>query len=297
MNIQRIVLLIMLVCVPSVSWGFAAEPPRIQSNIQTSTNTQLTKEEQRAVSLAGGRILKHVNQARTALSSNHQEQAIENIDKALKLVDIIHSVSPTYLVRARIQAGDLVYEDEESIRPFLVTIYDELDRVSVLAPIIESKEKNAQRSQGGIPPVISDASLQYGRFFFDLEYTRQHLNSAREALVKNKDARLADAALLTIQLSVAFEYSVVDMPLSKASQNLMLARTMYEQNRLEEARAAVQETLDALAIYEKAVGEEKAKEVRQLRQDMSVFLNQMEPGKPQVIDRMMQWWDQLSVWF
>jgi len=277
--------------------GTAAEN-RISAQIQTTVENTLNKEEKRYVSLAAGRILKHVNQARFAIAMNAPSASIAHVEKALTLVDIIKSVAPVYSVEAKIEAGDIKYEDTDRIRPLYVTIHDELDRISVLSPVMEAKKMIADttgtQSSGG--PLVSNAYLSYTRVFFDVAFAEEHLLVARNKL-NAENMQLADRLLLTVQLGVLFEYKSMDLPLTRASENLLLAKTFFEEKQIPDSKIALQAAVEALNIYEKRIPRETAGEVGELRSEIVSYIPKIAEGQVGVTEKITGWWDRLVVWF
>lgn len=110
--------------------------PRITADHKVQPVVTVTDEERRATYLAAGRVLKHVDQARDAIAADSGDEAVHPIRQAILLTDIIQQSLPTYDVNARIKAGDMVYEDQESIKATVVPIFEELERKKLLAPVV-----------------------------------------------------------------------------------------------------------------------------------------------------------------
>ena len=160
----------------------------------TPPPTKLTAEEWRSLSLSGSRILKHTDQALTALADKNNEGALTNIGQGLKLVEIINSVLPASKVTTNIKNGTLEYKDADDVKPGFVPIYREYDSIDVLSPVTELKQFNAGTRQPGTVPDVAYAALDCTSVKLDIRLAKRDLESAEE-LVKKDDVKAATAAL------------------------------------------------------------------------------------------------------
>ncbi len=133
--------------------GPSQAAPRITAQVDTKADATLNAAEQRAVSVAAGRLLRHTYDARAALNAKERKQAAAEIEKAQNLVAVIEQAAPSCTVKSRITVGDLSYEDEDTLKPAIIPIFDELDKVSLVAPLRQAKaEKNkATKAEGKTP--------------------------------------------------------------------------------------------------------------------------------------------------
>lgn len=214
------------------------------------------------------------------------------IQKALKLIQILREVAPVYEVKAKISTGKIQYEDSEEVQPLLVTIYEELDQVPILAPVFEAKKRAAESND----PHLMEGPYHYTRAFLDATLAERLLIVAQQSLEK-KDFKSADLALLNLQLSVALEYHEEDVPLSFASKSLMMARNFYHQGNIRQAKMAIGEAQEALSVYQKRVGDLKGSETQKLINEMDTFKKQIQANQPQASEKIMNWWDQLAMWY
>ena len=119
---------------------------RITADVKLVPSGQaLSDAEQRAVSFAAGRVLKHVDQARQALAKQDKLVALAQIEKGLSLVTIIEQTIPPVQVTATITAGTLQYQDEDQVKRLVVPIYQELDSVSIVEPVVAAKKSAASK--------------------------------------------------------------------------------------------------------------------------------------------------------
>ena len=126
--------------------GPSQAAPRITARVDTKADVTLSAAEQRAVSIAAGRLLRHTYDARAALKAEDRKQATAEIAKAQKLAAIIEQAVPSYTVKSQIAAGDLSYEDEDTLKPTIIPIFDELDKVSLVAPLRQAKAEKDKAS-------------------------------------------------------------------------------------------------------------------------------------------------------
>jgi hypothetical protein len=208
------------------------------------------------------------------------------LEKALVLTEIIRRAAPVYRVQTKINAGDLEYADEDRLQPLQVTVYDELDRVSILRPVLE-----AQLLREGRPTARS-----YTRVYFDVELAGHYLDMARRA-AKEENGDAADRALRELQWSVVFEYDPLDAPLARASETVLLAKNLFEENKAAEARTAVAETVESLEAYEKKISRSRAEGVRSLIAEIKPFATELDERKTDFPRLALGWWDRLVEWF
>lgn len=275
----------------------AAAAERISSEIEVTPTYELTAEESRHVAHAAARILKHVDQARRALADESHEDAAKNVDQGQRLVAIIEDVMPSYRVTARIATDKREYTDEEVVKPLVVPIYEEIEKVGVLAPVKAAKREEA-REQGTGVPVALDVELVNTRAELDVRLAKIGLDEAERAL-QAEDYDTADTALRTIQTGVTLTYAEVDLPLDLARENLYIAKTLVDQARYDEAKIALEVASEALARYERSVGEARARETEELRAEIDRLAGQItgDDRPDDAANRIESWWDRVRGWF
>jgi hypothetical protein len=269
---------------------------RISAEVDTKPGAKLSAEESRAVSLSAAQILKHVNQARTAIGKKDLKAASQNVEQGLTLVKIINETVPPLKVETKIKAGELTYVDKEDARPVIVPVYEELQRVAIMAPV-EAAKKAAQKEAAAAAgvPVAVDVELVHTRTDLNVELARAGLQAAKDALQK-EDAKAADGALATVQTGVIFGYTKVDLPLEKVRENLMVAKTLVDSGKAKEARAALEVAGDALEDYEKTAGRNRAKEAKELRAEMLKLGMDIEANSKGASEKILDWWDRVRKW-
>lgn len=268
---------------------------RITAEVKAKPGAKLSAEESRALSLSAAQILKHVNQARSALDRKDLQAANQNVDQGLVLARIINETVPAYKVETRIKAGDLTYVDTEDSKPAIIPVYEEWQRVSVMAPIEAAKKAAQKEAAASGVPVAVDVELVHTRTELNVELAQAGLQAAKEAL-KKKDAKAADGALATVQTGVIFGYAKVDLPLEKVRENLVLAKALVDSGKAKEARAALEVAGDALEEYEKGAGQNRAKEAKGLRSEMKKLSKDIEADSKGASEKIMDWWNLVRGW-
>jgi YfdX protein len=272
----------------STSATTSNDRPRITADIETQPQAQLSGEAKQALSQAAARLLLHVDKARQALATNDKNEAEAQINKSLTLARIIDRTAPVSQVSATIRAGDLVYQDQDTVKMTAIPIYAELGEVSVLGPV------QAAKAQTRRIPVVQDVELQHTAVTLDASIAKQQLKTAKAAL-RNEQSEAADQALAAIQTTgVNFSYTEMDLPLIRARENLTLAKQMVKQQRPEAARAALQEAAQSLSAYGKQTEGAHASQVQTLRQQITELSQNLENNTSGAVDKISRLWDQVT---
>ncbi len=284
----------------TLSAGPVLAKSRITSTIDAQPTTKLTPEESQAVSMAAGRILKHVNDARVAIEEEKKKAALENVEKGLTLVQIIEQAVPPVKVKADIQAGNIKYHHEEEERQAIIPIFEELDQVELIGPATEAKREKSAGSgeKRPKPSAITYAGIEFTSLDLDLPLAKRNLGYAKKAL---NDDKLddADSALLEIQTrGVLFDLVEDHLPLREAADNLKLAEYEFNNGQAREAETALKMASDALKDYEKIAGENRAKDVKKLHQEIDGLSGKLRHQKDResVTKKMSSWWDRIAKW-
>ncbi|MEO7862893.1 MAG: YfdX family protein, partial [Nitrospirales bacterium] len=277
---------------------------RITADVKLVPSGQaLSDAEQRAVSFSAGRILKHVEQAKQALVKKDKPTALAQIEKGLRLVTIIEQTIPPVQVTATITAGTLQYQDEDQVKRLVVPIYQELDTVSLVEPVVAAKKEAASKDS---PPAnktaahdkVEELGESYASITLNVEEAKAHLVNAKEALTKgNFDAAAKDLA--TIQEGVTLVYAVESGPLANAREDLVLAQIYLDENRSKQAEQALKNAGESLSRYEKAGGKHQD-DARTLRDEMAALSKDLAQEKQgpmeKVKEKLMGWWDRVRSW-
>ncbi|HXH14291.1 MAG TPA: YfdX family protein [Alphaproteobacteria bacterium] len=252
--------------------------------------------------------------------SNRQ---IDHIDQGLTLVRIIEDAVPTYRVTARIQTGDTTYKDQEQVKQLMVPMYAELEKVTLMAPLMAAKKEAARSggtahpsrsgkqaqpscaeqaspsSQAAMTPVVAGVEAHSTRIMLDVSAAEGHLQAAKRAL--NEDRyKAADGALAALQRGVTFAFVEVDLPLLRARENLMLAKTQMKAGEVQDAWATLEAAAQALETYAQQADKARASQVQSLQQEIENYAQQLpQQGQPtkrksqQAAEQIDEWWDRI----
>lgn len=288
---------IILVTTLLLGIGAAGAAPRITAEVDTVPEAALTAEEQRAVSIAAGRLLRHAYNARVALQAEDKKKAVDEVALSEKLLRIIENAIPSATVKARITAGKLSYEDEDTVKPTIIPIYDELDKVTLVAPLHHAKaEKSKERGEesDAIHMGVVDDELRNTRVTLDLRLAKAGLQVARENLDKG-DIEAAGQGLAVVLDSVQFAVITVDVPLHRAQKNLMMAKAALEYGDKNTAQALLAEVDEDLDVYAKGVSKTRKKAINELRNEIKAL--SADPDKANgkdLVKTIEGWWDRIS---
>lgn len=273
-----------------------AQPPQIFAEVETTSDTTLTPEEESALSLAAGRILIHVDRAREAVADQDQERALAELGQAKTLVAIVKGGMPTYTVTTKITAGDLSYTGEDQVQPLAIDVFAELHQVAVLAPITAAKREAGEVGRAAGLPVMTEAGLRHTRTILDVALAEAGVAAAERAVQEGNWDRAA-RALRNVQAGVVYHAVEVDLPLVRARTNLVIARDALDAGLIEEAKAALQVTSDALERYEQGVGEHRADEAKSIREQINQFAQELTEETEGAQERLTAWWQEITSWF
>lgn len=269
---------------------------RITSDVKVVTKGKLTHKEKRALSQAGGRLLKHVHQARLAIKRKDEKQAVDHVEKALQLAQIIENAAPHYEVTASIKSGNISYHDSDQVKQLLVPIYAELDEVAYsLAPVKKAK-KEAAPAQSETPSPVGDLDLQYTSVLLDVGEARISLENSLAALKRN-DPEQADKGLATILEDVIFEYDELDLPLVKTRWLLMEALRQGTDKDYKAAKESLERAASALESYTGKIGEDVSKKARGLAEEIKAWSGKLEERKDGFPEAITGFWHKVVNWF
>jgi len=297
---SQVVIIGAVLIIAALFTGPVLAKSRITSTIDAQPTSKLTAEESQAVSVAAGRILKHVNDARVAIEEEKKKAALQDVKKGLTLVKIIEQAVPRMKVKAEIQAGDIKYQHEEEKKQSLIPIFEELDQVDVVGPTKGAKTEKGSKSgkSPSVPPAVTFAGIEFTSLDLNLPLAKRNLTRAKKALEDNRSDD-ADLALLDIQTrGVLFGLVEEYLPLREAADNLKLAEYEFKNGQTKEALAALKVASDALKDYEKTAGENRSKDVKKLHQEIDDLSGKLEHQKDQkgVVKKIASWWDRVTKW-
>ena len=262
---------------------------RISAGVKVVPENRLSSEEKYAVSLAAGRILRHINEARSDLRYSKTNESSHNVALAWKLIRIIENAAPSSKVTSIIKSGDLTYQDQETVKQLIIPVYPELDETnSVLLPIKRAKQEAAGRfaeSSGS----LSDYQAQCTSVMLDVQDAKYYLETA-DAALKKKDAAAADKALNTIQENVVCEYDEQEVPLVKARAELVDASRKLGQKEYKEAKEALRKASAELELFSAQTGEEAPGKARRVTKEINDLESKIDQKKGDAAEAALGLW-------
>jgi len=293
----------------------AADKPRISANTDIKPVATLSAQESQAISLAAGRILLHTDKARHAIAGKDKEAALGEINQGLTLIKIIQNAMQKYIVTTKIEAGDVTYSTEEEVSKRFVPVFDEQYIEDVVEPVIQAKKKAygaAKTTQGKhttkkeakplLTPMEAFSVWRHSSMKLNIVMAADALALAKTELDKDKNDN-ADSALALLQSGVIFEFDEIELPLIEAADNLKLAELEASEGKSEEALITLKLASDDLKKYERIAGESRAKEVRELHQEIDKLSESLEKGdgSKSTLDKakkeISSYWDRVRKWF
>jgi hypothetical protein len=139
--------------------------------------------------------------------------------------------------------------------------------------------------------------LEYSDVKLDLRLAHRDLLAAQD-LLKAGDTAAAKLALQDIENNgVIFEFSATRMPLARSMDNLRLAESDLKNNHPDQAKAALGAATDALKNYETVTGDSRAKDVKQLQEQINEVANNIGQYNPESFSKKVsEWWDKVVGW-
>jgi len=231
-----------------------------------------------------GDLLDATNEARVAVQADNIEDAQFHIDHAIENANMILNDSP---------------------HQRYAQLYDELDRYSVLGPIMTQRNSNngqnsnrqtsdASHIATAAHTTVRNVEGQYTSVALDVQAAKNHLNTARQALQQG-NFQGADEALQAVQDSVVVTTVAADLPLLRARENLALARESAEDGHFGETQAALKAASRALANYAANSGPH-ANDARTIRSQIVNFNQSLQQNHTDAVSKIDQWWDQTADW-
>jgi YfdX protein len=262
----------------------------------------LTDEEMRTISFSAGRILKHVDQARQAIAKKDKSTAITQIDKGLTLAKIIEQSIPPTTVKSTIKAGTLEYWDEDKVKSLTVPIYQELDTISILKPVVAAKKKAAKADTAAkntsATEQVEEVAESYTGITLNVADAKAHLETAKAALTEGH-LDMASKDLATIQEEVTVVYAGERGPLAHAREDLALTQIYMDQGLRKQAQLALTDASASLSRYEKSSGTHQA-DVKTLQAEIAALSKELDQSTEgpleKVKTKIMGWWDRVKSW-
>ncbi len=239
-------------------------------------------------------MLHDTNQAEAAITNGNKQQASTDVQQALNCAN-------------RITANG---------NHNLVTLYSELDRYSVIGPIMYNRQQRAAneapgsgtgatQNQTGSADRMRSAQTNpdlgvkqvVGEFTsaaVDMKFAEAHLQAAQQALNQGNPRR-AKEALQAVQDSVVVESVAADMPLVRARENLLMAKINEDRGKYQEARADLHAASRALSDYA-SIGGAHSQDANHLKSEIDSYRLSSSANHSSTDSEIESWWDQTTNW-
>jgi hypothetical protein len=225
--------------------------------------------------LAGG-ILEQSRLARDAVAAQDQPAALDHINHALAAVEVIQR-------QAAGQPG-----------PLLIRVYTETEATSTYRPVKRrnSAELTADRLKTDTSVRAVEGEEIVGKL--DIASAGVHLQYAQTALTA-ADWTAAGNALDAVQNSVIRQEVQGAMPLRKARENLMLARSRIVEGNFKAAVAPLRAAAEALGQYE-PLSPDHARAAETMREEIEVYASDIRHDQAGALQRVDAWITPLNQW-
>jgi flagellin-specific chaperone FliS len=254
-----------LLCAPFAAYATAAGQ---------SAQSAGSKED---LSVLAGKMLEETNQARKAIQDKNSTSALQDVERA---------------------QAELRQIEARAHGATMIPVYQEFVSISMLQPVIAEQNgreanENRQSAKAG-EQVVHQVSGDYTDVAVSTTVAQQNLATAKTAL-QQKSFQLADKALADVQQGVSMQMIEANMPLAKARENLILARSAAEKGDYAEVHAALQSASKALATYASA-GRPHSADANSLKQQIDSYDKSVQQNHEDVVAKINGWWNTTSSW-
>jgi len=118
-----------------------------------------------------------------------------------------------------------------------------------------------------------------------------------DALISVGDWEGADTALSAVLAAVERERASTDMPLLRARQNLMLARSRVMEQKYSDAKLPLREAADALSEFEALFPGPRAETAKTMRADIIAYARDIGHHHDDALDKINAWLDPVNQWY
>lgn len=253
---------------------------------------ELSPEDFRQASLLSSRVLLHLNEAVVSLDEDRTDDARAAIDDGLALVKVVRDLLPTTEVTTvvRDSKGTEVYRHIDQVQDDRIPIHEGLVAVKVVEAVTDAKREAADVK--GVR--LADADLLHTSVLLDLDYVEGRLNRAKAALPDKADDALQQLVLAQAH-GISFSVNKQDSPLVAAQMALQLAEQMVEEDRVEAAKANLQQAKNQLVLYRGLMGERESEDVKKLEADITSLQANIDASGAAA--EIRSFWDQVTNWF
>ncbi len=222
-------------------------------------------------------ILDQTAMARQAVVNHNPETALDHIRQAMTLANEIEHQAPS------------------APRPLLVPVAKDIEKTTTYTPVKRGKDgeiiAKRLKKNTSIREVDTDTTTSQ----LDITASAERLARA-EMAVQRGDWTTADTELAAIPNSIIRTQVEGNMPLLKARDNLMLARSRILGDQYKDAAAPLRAAAEALADFEKLSPGPQAEKAEAMRQEIEAYSQRVGRQHTHAIDRIDAWLDPINHW-
>jgi YfdX protein len=265
---------------------------QFKTTVDRKTEGELSAEDFRQASLLSSRIVLHLNKAAKRLGDEQNDQARQELEKGLALVNVVRGLLPMTIVTTVVHDvdGKEVYRYVDRVQEDRIPLHENLIAVKTVEPITDAKQDEA--AVQGLR--LADAKLLHTSILLELDYVEGKLNRAIE-LVDDKPKDALALLMLAQSRGLNFVVNKEDSPLVEAQIALQLAERMVEQGREAAAKANLQLAKNHLELYIGLLAKGKSEHVAKLQREITKL--QSEIGRKNAAESIRGFWDQVAGWF
>ncbi len=277
----------------------ASKEALVQEQVTASPLRRISPQEERVLSSAAAKVLRHIVEARTAIRNKQAAAAKSELQQAQTLLSIIETALPTSEVKDRIWVAKkhLEYKDSEEIVPDLIPIYSSLDDLVDFMPVKEAQE-HLQQAQADLEKgdkdkakeelEATDEALVYTEIDLPFASTRQLVSQALTDLAKG-DSHKAEKALQEAESNVVFLSVGVDEPMVSARSLIWAASQHYAAGNNKLARSEIQQAISFLEAAKESPDKVTRSEAKDLLDGAKALEAKMESSSDLTSDLQYLW--------
>ena len=280
---------------------------KVEREVTVAPGNPLSYVGQDRISFMAARVLKHIAIARGYIHEKNARDAREEIDKALKLIEIIRAALPTTKIKDHIWVAKkhLSYEDTEEVIPDLVPIYVSLDAVQDFIPVEDVRDhvdkarkalEDQDKKRGQEELDLAVQGLVYEEIDIPLNATEEKISEAERLLAEGKEKE-ADMALNQAEEGVQVISLATYEPMLLAERSLWQATKYYVRGKYEASRRALS---DAKAYLKQAAekADKKTKvAIAKLNEKIDDLSKKVEKGGSDLSKEMKELWGKTKTLF
>jgi hypothetical protein len=277
----------------------ASKEPMVQEQVTVSPLSRISPREERVLSSAAAKVLRHIVEARTAIRNKEPESAKSELQRAQTLLNIIETALPTTEVKDRIWVAKqhLEYKNSEEVVPDLIPIYSSLDELVDIMPVKEAQEhlqqakadlEKGKKDKAKEELEATDEALVYTEIDLPFASTRQRVSQALTDLAKG-DSQKAEKALQEAESNVVFLSVGVDEPMVSARSLIWTASQHYAAGDKKLARSEIQQAISFLEAAKKSPDKVTRSEAKDLLDRAKSLEAKMESSSDLTSDLQYLW--------